>query len=106
MEKRKVIPGGLYRHYKGRWYFVIGQSTHSETREEFVTYFPLYLDSPRLFIRPKAMFLEKLEPGKAKNQQWRFLESDVCGLELKDKRALLRQADHLLGLLGLSIVAE
>ena len=103
MEIRKVIPGELYRHYKMRWYFVLGESTHTETREEYVVYFPLYLDTPRLFVRPKEMFLEKLEPGKCVEQDWRFLESDACELKPIEKKQLLTRADHLLNLLGLSI---
>lgn len=104
---RKVIPGGLYRHYKKNWYFVIGAAQHTESREEFVTYFPLYLDEPRLFIRPKEMFLEKVDPKKSNGlQAWRFLEGDACGLTLDERKALLNKAEVLLGLMGLSIVEE
>ena len=104
---RKVIPGGLYRHYKQKWYFVIGVAKHTETREEFVTYFPLYLDEPSLFVRPKDMFLEKVDPKKSAGlQNWRFLEGDACSLTLEERKELLNKAEALLGLLGLSIVEE
>ncbi len=36
------IPMGLYRHYKGRQYLVIGLARHSETQEVCVVYVPLY----------------------------------------------------------------
>lgn len=104
---RKVIPGGLYRHYKQNWYFVIGVAKHSETGEEFVTYFPLYLDAPALFVRPKTMFLEKVDPNTSHGlQDWRFLEGDACDLTLEERKELLSKAEVLLGLLGLSIVPE
>ena len=55
---------GNYRHYKGKMYDVLGVARHSETLGEFVVYKALYESSEfgknALWIRPKAMFLEKL----------------------------------------------
>ncbi|HAH46788.1 MAG TPA: DUF1653 domain-containing protein, partial [Planctomycetaceae bacterium] len=51
---------GLYRHYKGNNYTVIGVARHSETDEELVVYRPEYGER-RLWVRPKAMFLESVE---------------------------------------------
>lgn len=101
-----MIAGGLYRHYKNKWYFVIGSSVHSETREALVIYFPLYLEKAELFIRPREMFLEKLPEGISDLQVWRFQESDALGIPLQEKKELLERADHLLKSLGLSIVPE
>ena len=42
-------PLGLYRHYKGGEYEVIGVARHSETNEPLVVY------------RPHAMFFEAVE---------------------------------------------
>ena len=55
---------GKYRHYKGKFYEVIGTARHTETLEEFVVYKALY-DSKEfgknaLWVRPKKMFLEKV----------------------------------------------
>lgn len=105
--ERRIIPGGLYRHYKNNWYFVIGESTHTETREVFVTYFPLYLPGPALFVRPRDMFLEPIEAGKSiVGQEFRFLESDATGISIHDKVELLTKAQNLLRLMGLSVVEE
>lgn len=104
--ERKVIPGGLYRHYKDRWYFVIGESTHTETGEVFVTYFPLYRSLPALFIRPRDMFLEKIGDEAALLQEWRFLESDACRISRREKVELLEKARGLLRMMGLTIVEE
>ena len=50
---------GVYRHYKGRHYFVLGLSKDSETGAVCVVYRPLYdSDWPLLWHRPLAMFLE------------------------------------------------
>ena len=59
MEKLKI---GKYRHYKGKFYRVIGVAKHSENLEEFVIYVSLY-DSKEfgknvMWARPKKMFFE------------------------------------------------
>jgi hypothetical protein len=48
---------GLYRHYKGGEYEVIGVARHSETHEPLVVYRPLYNDTG-YWVRPHAMFFE------------------------------------------------
>jgi hypothetical protein len=48
---------GRYRHYKGKFYEVIGVARHSETEEWMVLYRCLYGDQS-LWVRPLAMFLE------------------------------------------------
>ncbi|KEA62806.1 hypothetical protein ADIMK_3278 [Marinobacterium lacunae] len=56
---------GLYRHYKGMDYEVIGTARHSETEEWMVVYRALYGDFG-LWVRPLSMFVEKvtLESGE------------------------------------------
>ena len=51
---------GLYRHYKGNEYKVIGLARHSETLEELVVYQALY-GAQGLWVRPAAMFAETVE---------------------------------------------
>ena len=51
---------GLYRHYKGNEYEVLGIASHSETREPYVVYRPLYGEGG-MWIRSLAMFLETVE---------------------------------------------
>jgi hypothetical protein len=63
MENRVLETGitpGVYRHFKGKDYLVIGVAVHSETGEEVVVYRPLYGDY-QLTVRPKAMFIESVE---------------------------------------------
>lgn len=50
---------GKYRHYKGKFYEVIGMATHSETMEELVVYKALYGEYG-LWVRPKQMFSEEV----------------------------------------------
>ncbi len=53
-------PLGLYRHYKGGEYEVIGVARHSETHEPLVVYRPLYNKSG-WWVRPHAMFFGTVE---------------------------------------------
>ncbi|MEE8126386.1 MAG: DUF1653 domain-containing protein [Nitrospirales bacterium] len=55
-----MIQPGVYRHYKGKDYQVIGVARHSETEEELVVYRALY-GSFGLWARPTAMFGETIE---------------------------------------------
>jgi hypothetical protein len=48
---------GIYKHYKGAEYEVLGLARHSETEEELVVYRALYGDYG-LWVRPLAMFAE------------------------------------------------
>lgn len=48
---------GIYRHYKGQRYRVLGIARHSETLEELVVYRALYGEHG-LWVRPMAMFIE------------------------------------------------
>jgi hypothetical protein len=56
----QTIPLGLYRHYKGKDYSVVGFARHSETKETMVLYVPLYGDGG-YWVRPLAMFTELVE---------------------------------------------
>ncbi|MDD4843338.1 MAG: DUF1653 domain-containing protein [Anaerotignum sp.] len=54
-----LVIGGVYEHYKGKKYCVVGVAKHSETLEEMVVYRKLY-DDYGLWVRPKEMFLESV----------------------------------------------
>ena len=49
------IPLGIYRHYKGNQYEVIGLAKHSETLEDMVIYKALYGDGGT-WVRPLSMW--------------------------------------------------
>jgi hypothetical protein len=57
---------GLYRHYKGGQYAVLGAARHSETLESMTLYRALY-GRRELWVRPSAMFAETVQvDGKSR----------------------------------------
>lgn len=60
MSEPRIIPG-VYQHYKGKKYFVLGLSKNTETDEICVVYRPLYeTDWPQLVHRDAIMFFENV----------------------------------------------
>lgn len=66
------LQSGLYRHYKGKDYFVFQVAHHSETREPLVFYRCLYGDYS-WWVRPLAMFTETVELAGETIPRFRFL---------------------------------
>jgi hypothetical protein len=56
---------GIYKHYKGNYYVVLGDGRNSETLEEYVVYMALYnskeFGKNAIWVRPKKMFFENVE---------------------------------------------
>jgi hypothetical protein len=60
------MQAGVYRHYKGGYYQVLGVGQHTETKELMVVYISLSgspMSGPRIRIRPKAMFDDEMDYG-------------------------------------------
>jgi hypothetical protein len=56
-----MITKGIYKHYKGKIYEVIGVATHSESLEKMVVYKALYQqEGENLWVRPLEMFAENV----------------------------------------------
>ncbi len=57
--KNSVKVGAVYRHYKGKEYYVLAVGKHSETLEVMVVYISLYDNTEsQVWIRPLKMFTE------------------------------------------------
>ncbi len=65
---------GIYRHYKGKDYEVIGVAVHTETEEEHVVYRALY-GRYTLCIRPKTMFIETLETADYTGPRFKLIKA-------------------------------
>jgi len=72
------VKPGKYKHYKGKFYEVIGVARHSETLEELVVYRALYDDEKfgknALWVRPKRMFLEYVTVDDKKVPRFKYIK--------------------------------
>lgn len=68
-----ALKNGIYKHFKGNLYEVLGTAKHSETQEEYVVYKALYGERG-LWIRPLAMFNETIERDNRRLKRFEFIE--------------------------------
>jgi hypothetical protein len=65
---------GLYQHYNGKYYQVLGVCRHTETLEEMVVYRGLYGDYG-LWVRPKTMFAEIITQEGQQKPRFQFIRT-------------------------------
>jgi len=74
---KSEIKKGLYQHYKGKLYEIIGVGRDSETLEKVVVYRGLYEDKKfgknPIWVRPGKMFLEEVEIDGKKAPRFKYL---------------------------------
>jgi hypothetical protein len=70
----KTISTGIYRHYKGQHYQVLGLARHSETEEYLVVYRCLYGDHS-VWVRPYTMFTETIMISGVEVSRFQFVQS-------------------------------
>jgi hypothetical protein len=72
------IKKGIYRHYKGNLYRVLGTGRHSETLEEYVIYQALYeseFGNEAIWVRPIEMFLENVVVNGETTKRFTFIKN-------------------------------
>lgn len=74
MSVQQPLPG-LYRHYKGGQYQVLGTARHSENDELLVVYRCLY-DNNSLWVRPLTMFMESVEQDGRQEPRFQRIGED------------------------------
>jgi hypothetical protein len=67
---------GIYRHFKGNYYRVLGTARHSETLEEMVIY--ARVEHPDdVWVRPIAMFSEKVQKDGVEVDRFEFVGEQI-----------------------------
>lgn len=66
------IKPGIYRHFKGNLYEVIGIASHSETLEPMVAYRALYGERS-LWVRPATMWLEPVRKDGYEGPRFQYI---------------------------------
>ena len=64
------VEPGVYIHYKGNVYSVIGTATHSETDEQLV----VYVAQDKMWVRPLSMFTEYVDARGTRVPRFRRIE--------------------------------
>lgn len=68
------VKNGIYQHYKGNKYEVIGIAKHSETLEDLVVYRALYDNKvSQLWVRPLKMFTEMIEINGTEIERFKYI---------------------------------
>ena len=75
MESIPSIQAGLYRHFKGAHYVVIGTAQHSESDELVVVYSPEQ-DRSALWVRPLEKFLERVNTDNGEVQRFTLIDTE------------------------------
>lgn len=70
-----MIKAGIYKHYKGALYKVIGAARHSETEEWLVYYQALYGEYG-YWVRPLDMFCENVEVDGQTIKRFELIKED------------------------------
>ena len=70
-----MIRLGIYQHFKGNYYKVIGIAKHSETLEEMVVYQALYGECG-LWVRPVSMFDETVEVNGEIKKRFTYIREE------------------------------
>lgn len=70
---RESVKPGVYRHFKGNTYHVLGVAENTETHKLTVVYIPQYGEhAGKLSNRPLAMFLEEVDRPELNHKGPRF----------------------------------
>lgn len=75
---------GVYEHYKGKKYLVLGVARHTETGELVAVYVPLY-ELPenggvQMSVRPLEMFTGQVEVDSEVRPRFRFTGGEAGGV--------------------------
>ena len=70
---KNIEVGGMYKHFKGNKYQVVGIAKDSETLEDVVVYKALYGEE-ELWVRPLSNFLEEIEVEGKKVKRFEYIE--------------------------------
>ena len=75
MENSSIRPG-VYRHFKGKEYLVIGMAKHSEDLRPMVVYQALYGEGG-LWVRPAEMWQEEVDRDGYRGPRFQFVREKV-----------------------------
>lgn len=80
----KELKSGIYKHYKGGLYLVLGVARHSETDEKLVAYVPLSVRcGPRITVRPYEMFFDEVMVNGVILSRFEYVGEEVSETDMQ-----------------------
>lgn len=71
-----IVESGVYEHFKGRHYLVLGLAHSAHDDDQYVVYVPLYpCDGPQFGIRSVQDFCATVDNGNGPVPRFRFAAS-------------------------------
>jgi hypothetical protein len=92
------LKAGVYKHYKGGLYLVLGVARHSETEEKLVVYVPLgVVAKPRIVARPYDMFFETVKFNNQDKPRFLYIgeQPDTQSASMYDKLSGYKGRDRV-----------
>ena len=86
---------GVYRHYKGGKYEVVGFAKHSETLEDMVIYKALYGEKAP-WVRPLSMWVECVEVDGKTVKRFEYIGANMEANKQNELREALRAIESTL----------
>ncbi len=77
---------GIYQHYKGQHYQVLGMARHSETEEWLVVYQALYGEQG-YWTRPLSLWLEAVQTPDARRERFALVTPNNVHLKALTQRS-------------------
>lgn len=68
---KESVKKGIYLHFKGEYYEVIGEGSDSETEIPIVIY--QHMNSKKIWIRPRSTFLDTVDHNGKKQIRFKFI---------------------------------
>lgn len=65
---------GIYKHYKGNHYRLVGEAMHSETLERLIVY--QCVKTRKIWVRPKDIFLEDVVTDQGTLPRFEYLGTE------------------------------
>lgn len=64
LKRKNPESGEIWRHFKNRYYRILGVAKHTETNEPLVIYKRYEFNKPDIYARPLEMFMSPIDKEK------------------------------------------